>query len=293
MCFGGGGGSQTQQTFQSQSGSSSYDPWVTQGGKDIYGAASEYVAQNPWKSYTGPLTASFGEPFNQAKTYLSGLLGQSNPSLDKAASGYSSVMGAIDPNASVSDYMSPYLKSVLNPQLDAINQAAGEQGQANEANATMQGAYGGTGSGLVRALMNKNTQQQIANTTGKAYNDAFTNAQGARLSNLQALMGASQGMAGVGQQQFGQNTTLASLLAGLGSQEQQAGQTGIQNALNLHSTDQMGQLKQLTSLAAILGSLPKNQQTQSTSFGTQQGQTQQSGGGGMMGMLGTLMGLFL
>jgi len=292
MCFGGGGSSQQQTQVQSSSGSSGFDPWVTGAGQDIYGQAAQWAKNNPWQNYTGPLTASFGEPFNQSTTYLSGLLGQSNPALDQAGAGYKSVMGAIDPNASISDYMSPYLKSVLNPQLDAINQSAGEQGQANNANATMQGAYGGTGSGLVNALLNKNTQQQIANTTGKAYNDAFTNAQGSRLSNLQALMGASQGLSGVGQQQFGENTTLASLLAGLGSQQQQAGQTGIQNAINLHNTDQMGQMKQYSTLAALLGALPKNQWNQNTTVGQSSGSSQQANNSGMSA-LGMLLGMFM
>lgn len=292
MCFGGGGSSQQQQQMQSTSGSSGFDPWVTQGGKGLYDQASQWLADNPWQNYSGPLTASFGEPFNQAKTYLSGILGKANPYTTQAAGGYQSVMGAIDPNASISDYMSPYLKAVLNPQLDAINQAAGEQRQAADASATMQGAYGGTGSGLTRALLNKNTQQQIANTTGAAYNNAFTNAQGARLQNLQTLMNASQGLGGLGQQAFGQQTTLASLLAGLGSQEQQAGQTGIQNALNLHSTDQMGQMKQFMSLASLLSSLPKNQWNQSMSIGSSTGQSQQANNSGM-GMLGSLLGMLL
>lgn len=292
MCFGGGGSSQQQQQMQSTSGSSGFDPWVTQGGKGLYDQAAQWLADNPWQNYSGPLTASFGEPFNQAKTYLSGILGKANPYTTQAAGGYQSVMGAIDPNASISDYMSPYLKAVLNPQLDAINQAAGEQGQAADASATMQGAYGGTGSGLTRALLNKNTQQQIANTTGAAYNNAFTNAQGARLQNLQTLMNASQGLGGLGQQAFGQQTTLASLLAGLGSQEQQAGQTGIQNALNLHSTDQMGQMKQFMSLASLLSSLPKNQWNQSMSIGSSTGQSQQANNSGM-GMLGSLLGMLL
>ena len=292
MCFGGGGSSQQQQQMQSTSGSSGFDPWVTQGGKGLYDQASQWLANNPWQNYSGPLTASFSEPFNQAKTYLSGILGKANPYTTQAAGGYQSVMGAIDPNASISDYMSPYLKAVLNPQLDAINQAAGEQGQAADASATMQGAYGGTGSGLTRALLNKNTQQQIANTTGAAYNNAFTNAQGARLQNLQTLMNASQGLGGLGQQAFGQQTTLASLLAGLGSQEQQAGQTGIQNALNLHSTDQMGQMKQFMSLASLLSSLPKNQWNQSMSIGSSTGQSQQANNSGM-GMLGSLLGMLL
>lgn len=292
MCFGGGGSTQQQTQMQSTSGSSGFDPWVTQGGKGLYDQAAQWLADNPWQNYSGPLTASFGEPFNQAKTYLSGMLGKANPYTTQAAGGYQSVMGAIDPNASISDYMSPYLKAVLNPQLDAINQAAGEQGQAADASATMQGAYGGTGSGLTRALLNKNTQQQIANTTGAAYNNAFTNAQGARLQNLQTLMNASQGLGGLGQQAFGQQTTLASLLAGLGSQEQQAGQTGIQNALNLHSTDQMGQMKQFMSLASLLSSLPKNQWNQSMSIGSSTGQSQQANNSGM-GMLGSLLGMLL
>lgn len=289
MCFGGGGSSQQQMQVQATSGSSGYDPWVTQSGQGLYGQASDWLTQNPWKNYSGPLSASFGDPFNQATTYLSGLLGQVNPYTTQAAQGYSSVAGAINPNASVSDYMSPYLSAVLAPTLDNIRQTAGEQGQANNANATMQGAYGGTGSGVVQALLDKNTQQQVANATGQAYNNAFTNAQGARLQNLQTLMNASQGLGGLGQQAFGQGTTLASLLAGLGSQEQQAGQSGIQNALNLHTTDQMGQMRQLTSLAALLQAIPKNQWNQSLSIGSGNSQSQQQNNSGM-GILGSLLG---
>lgn len=265
MCFK-SSSSQQGMGMQVQNSSQTYDPWVQTGGQDIYNKASGWLGANGYQPYSGPLTASFGEPFNQASTYLSQALGKENPYTSQAAGAVQGVIGAIDPNATTASFMSPYLQQVLAPTIQNITQAAGEQNQANNASATMQGAYGGTGAGVVKALLDKNTQQQIANATGQAYNNAWNTAQSSRLSNLQTLLGAGSGLSSIGQQAFGQGTQLASLLAGLGSTEQQAGQTGITNAMALSKERNTLPLAQYATLAQILGGVPKAQYGSSVGF---------------------------
>ena len=67
--------------------------------------------------------------------------------------------------------MNPYVAASLAPQLELARQQygmAGQQQQANAANATMSGNYGGTAQGVQGALLNNYTQQNVANTTGQA-----------------------------------------------------------------------------------------------------------------------------
>lgn len=291
MC-GSSSSSGTNNSIQTSHSTTTFDPWVTGASQDLFGQAQSWLKNNGYKQYDGPVTASFGEPFNQATSYLSGLLGKDNPYTTQAADATKSVIGAINPNASIQDYMSPYTAAVLRPQLDSIIQQSGEAGQANDAAATMAGAYGGTGAGIARALMEKNKQQQIANTTGAAYDAAFKNAQQSRLSNLQTLLQSGSQLSSIGQQQFGQSTTLASLLAGLGSQQQQANDKGIDRLIALNKQDNTMPMQQWSMLASILGGVPKNSTTDS--IGTNMGQTTQSAPNNMgWGMLGSIIGMFL
>lgn len=291
MC-GSSSSSGTQSQVQTQHSTTQFDPWVTSASQDLFGSAQNWLKNNGYKSYSGPVTAEFGPTFDQASSYLSNLLGKDNPYTTEAAGATRSVMGAINPNATIQDYMSPYTASVLRPQLESIVQQSGQQGQAADAAATMAGAYGGTGAGIARALLAKNTQKQIADTTGAGYDAAFKNAQQSRLSNLSTLLQGGGQMSQIGQQQFGQNTTLASLLAGLGSQKQQAGDKSIDRLISLNKQDNLGPLSQWSMLAQILGGVPKNSTTDS--IGTSMGTSSQSAPNNTgMGMLGSILGMFL
>jgi len=291
MC-GSSGSTSNNMNFTMQNSSQTYDPWVQEGGKNLFTGGQDWLGSHGYQPYTGPLTASFGEPFNQATSYLSELLGKTNPYTTQAGNAAGSVIGAIDPSKSTADYMNEYVGAALTPQLSKIMETAGQQDQANNAAATMQGAFGGTGAGIVKALLNKNTQQEVANATGTAYKDAYDRAQSGRLSNLQTLLSGAQGLSGIGQQAFGQGTTLASLLAGIGTQEQSAGQTGISNAMKQSQLNNTMPLTQFSELARVLGSIPKAQYGSSfgTSMGQQQTMTPNNTG---MGIAGSLLSMLL
>lgn len=290
MCFGNmtKAGKTDSSSFTHQTTSNTYDPWVTQGGKDIYGAASSWLNNNPWQNYSGPTSASFGPEFDKASGYLQNMLGTTNPYTTAAGKTAQSVADSIDPNKSISDYMSPYTEGVLAPTLRAISERAGQLQQANAARATMAGAYGGTGHGVMDAMLQRDTQRSVGDATAQGYDRAYNQAQTARLGNLDRLLSAGSQLASVGQQEFGQGTTLASLLATIGQQRQAAGQRGIQNDINLHTQNQTMPLNRFGMLAQILRGLPLNSTSTTMGFGGGQQQSYAPDNSGF-NFLGTLL----
>jgi hypothetical protein len=238
------------------------------------------------------MAGEFGPEFGQASGFLSGQLGQTNPMTMEGADATRGVMGAINPNATIGDYMDPYVDATLRPTLQNIGEQAQRQDQQIGANAAMSGAYGGTAQGVQRALNDRWTQQNIADATSKAYSNAFGNAQTARLQNLAQLLGAGQSMANIGQSAFGQGTTLASLLAGLGAQRQQASDTGVGRAIQLNSENQTQPMNRYGMLAQILHGVPLN--TVQTEAGIGGGtSTEKRPNNAGMSFLGSALGKFL
>lgn len=247
----------------------SFDPWVTGASKDIYGNAADWAQQNPYQVYSGPTAAGQTAPQSSAIDYATGQLANPNPYTPQAAGYVQSAAGAINPNLTIADLMNPYTDAVLQPTLQAINDASAKQRQAIGANATLHGGYGSTAQGVENALNDRYTQQNIANAIGSAYNQAYNTAQGQQQFNLNTLLGAGTNLNNIGATTANTGLSLASLLGGLGAQQQNIGQQGITNDMLVNKQANTGQLGQDATLSAILGSLPKNSTTVSAGSGTQ------------------------
>lgn len=245
--------------------SNSFDPWVTNYGKDITESAGNYVGDNSWKPYDGATQGEFGTGFDAANGYLQQLLGDVRPETQMAGSTLQQMLSAMDPTRSVASYMNPYVDSVLQPTIRNINEASDQAGGELARNATMSGAYGDSAHGVQSSLLERNRQRNVGDATAAAYDKAFTSATGARDSELAKILSGSNALAGVGQQAYAQQTGLAQMLAGMGAQEQQANATGVQNQIALNQQNQDAPLKQFTSLAQILAMIPKNTSGTSTS----------------------------
>lgn len=288
MCFGNKVTPSPSYQGQSTSTSTSYSPWASQAAQSEVGNAQAITAANPAQAYNGPSTAAFGSGFGQANNYLSGQLGQTNPYTVQGAGALQGLIGSIDPNATVSSYMSPYVQAALTPTLQNLGITAGQQQQQIAGNATMSGNYGGTAQGVQQALQNNYTQQNVTNATGTAYDKAYGSALQNMLGNRNLLSNAGTGLSNVGQSAFGQGTTLASLLAGLGSTQQQAGQTGINTSISMANQQallpgqQQGQLSNIISSLAPIGGT--NSLSSSQGYG-QQPATKNYSGYSMLGSL--------
>jgi hypothetical protein len=148
--------------------------------------------------------------------------------------------------AQANQYMTPYIESALNPQLDAMRRQNAINQQAIGAKFAGSGAFGGGRQAIGMAQSNAENARQMNQAIGSGYQSAFTQAQqqyerdraaqaGVNQQNLQAALGVQQ--LGAGQnlqaQQLNQAAGLqaaaqrAAAAQGLGNLAAQTGQLGI------------------------------------------------------------------
>jgi hypothetical protein len=243
---------------QSTYSSNSFEPWVTSFGQDLVGQAGSQVDSNPWQAYQGPTQGEFGQGFDAANQYLMQQLGSVTPETQMAGSSLAQLLTSMDPTRSVASYMNPYVEQTLQPTLRNINEAAATKGGDLARQATMAGAYGDSSHGVQRSLVERDRQRNIGDATAAAYDKAYTQATAARSDELSKYLQTAGALGNTGQQIYQQGTGLAQMLAGLGAQEQQANQSGIQTNIALNQQNQDKPLQQFTTLAQLLAMIPKN-----------------------------------
>ena len=187
-------------------------PYITN-----YLGQAQALAQSPYQTYQGPLTAGQSNLQNTAFTGLGSLTVP--PSISGAATtagniatqagalpAYSpttftsqftapttsqatnftnqySAPGAYSPTTSAFDakqaqaYMNPYLQASLNPQLEEARRQSQITQQQNDARMTQGGAFGGGRNAIMNAETQRSLGTNLANITGQGYNTAFNNAQ--------------------------------------------------------------------------------------------------------------------
>ena len=182
-------------------------PYVTQ----MLGQTQALAAQ-PYQVYQGPMTA--GESGLQSNVFqgLGSLnfpsqLGQSFSSTGayqlpnmNAAPGAAPTAPA-GPTGVASQYMNPYLQSVLTPQLDELRRQNDITNMGANAKLTQAGAFGGGRQAIMNAENNRNLMMEQNKTVGQGYANAYDKAmqqynteqgQAKGLAELMAQQGASQ-----------------------------------------------------------------------------------------------------
>jgi hypothetical protein len=138
-----------------------------------------------------------------------------------------SAPGAYSPTTSAFDatqaqkYMNPYLQASLNPQLDEARRQSQITQQQNDAKMTQGGAFGGGRNAILNAETQRNLGTNLASITGQGYNTAFGNAQQQFNADQQRKMQEAQ---------FGaqQGMSSAQLQAQFGLSAQQANEAARQ-----------------------------------------------------------------
>jgi len=162
-------GTTASTTIPSQ-GTSSAEGLSTWAGPYVsnYLGKGEALANAPYQAYKGPLTAGasslqtqqFGGLSNLAKTGFTP--GQFN-------------YQGFDANAA-QQYMNPYTKAALDPQIAELNRQGQIQNVQNQYQARKQGGYGGSGAVLAQTENQRNTLDKVQSALGQGYNTAYNNA---------------------------------------------------------------------------------------------------------------------
>jgi len=199
----------TAQGVYSRDYATTYKPLETSG---LLGAG-RVAGLSPSQTTLGQQIKGMVAPseFNSAQSYANqGALGLQNllnqqastvnaPSLNTFQLGDAGTFG----QAQANQYMSPYIQSALNPQLDAMRRQNAIDQQAIGAKFAGSGAFGGGRQAIGMAQSNAENARQMNQAIGSGYQSAFTQAQqqyerdraaqaGVNTQNLNAALGVQQ-----------------------------------------------------------------------------------------------------
>ncbi len=154
-----------QKTGTSQSLSDWAGGYVT----DMLGKGAA-LADLPYETYTGPLTAGQSELETKA---FEGIAGLTIPT---------DAMGAFTPDTfsaeSAQQYMNPYLQAALNPQIEEARRQAEITRLQDAGRLTKAGSYGGSRQAVLESIGNRDLGQNLAAITGEGYRTAYDKALG-------------------------------------------------------------------------------------------------------------------
>lgn len=238
---------------------------------------AESLSQEEYIPYGGQRVADFNQDQLQAfqqyrdmqamspyQTQGAGIVGEAANQLMQAG-------GQRFDQAAADQYMSPYMQSVLDVQKRKVLEDYNQQLPALDARAQKAGAFGGSRHGLVEAQAQKNMNQQLQDIQAQGMQSAFTNAQGqfnADMNRLPGMYGTAGNMgntlSGIGQQGFQNQLAVNQGLMGIGNQQQQLNQQGLNVGYENFLAQRQHPYTQQDFLRASYSGLPMTQTSSST-----------------------------
>ena len=152
-------------TRQQTGTESSLSDWAGDYTTDLLGKARA-ICREPYRAYTGPLSAGASGLQSQA---FQGLAGLSAPSADM---GGFTTQSYTTPGVA-QQYMNPYLQAVLEPQIAEAARKAEINRVKNAGRMTQAGSYGGSRQAILEAENQRNMLRNMADITGRGYAEAY------------------------------------------------------------------------------------------------------------------------
>ena len=137
-----------------------------------------------------------------------------------------------------SQYMNPYLQSVLQPQLEELRRQSEINLQPSMAKLTQAGGYGGGRQAIMESEANRNLLQEQNKTIGQGYSNAYD--KGLQQFNVEQ----------------GQAKTLADMMSEAGGQQRGIEQQGISADYNEFLAQRDDPMKKVQFLQSMLQGLP-------------------------------------
>lgn len=176
--------------------SSTLSPWAGDYVTDMLGKG-QAMSNQPYQAYTGPLTAGASDLQQQQFAGLS----------DLAKTGLTPTQytGGVFNTEAAQQYMNPYLKAALDPQLQEMQRRSDIARLADAGRLTKAGAYGGSRQAIMESEGRRNLLQEQNKTIGQGYATAYDKAMGQfnedarrRLQTEQAQQAANEASANFG-----------------------------------------------------------------------------------------------
>ena len=193
--------------------SSSLSPWAGDYVTNYLGKG-QALAEEPYQSFQGPLTAGASDLQNQAFAGIGSL----------AQEGYKpqTYQGGTFGADQAQQYMNPYLSAALNPQLDEMRRQAGITRVADAGRMTQAGAFGGSRQAIMESEGNRNLLDKQGAAIGQGYQSAYDKAvqqfnteQDRRLGAEKSTEASRQYSADYGLKSLGEAASLGAVQRGI------------------------------------------------------------------------------
>ena len=155
--------------YSGSANSSTLSEWAGPYVTNMLGQA-QAVSQQPYQTYQGPLTAGPSDLQQQA------FAGSSE--MAKSGLNPTTFTSQTFGSDQAQQYMNPYLKNVLDPQMAEMKRQADITRVADAGRLTKAGAFGGSRQALMESEGNRNLLTAQNTALGKGYSDAYNSAMG-------------------------------------------------------------------------------------------------------------------
>jgi hypothetical protein len=208
-------------------------------------AKGQALAEMPYEAYTGPLTAGPSALQTQAFGQAAGL--QTPSSIGQAATtaggiadaakglGYTPV-GTTFGTAEAQQYMNPFVKTALEPQLAELQRQNQIANLADMGKLTKAGAYGGGRQAVLTAENTRNLMDKINQATSTGYSTAYDKAMAQFNADQTRKIQEAQYGSTLGLQGLQAATQAAQTQGQLGQAESQADIAGLKALADLGTT---------------------------------------------------------
>ncbi len=165
----------------------------------------------------------------------------------------------------ISDYINPYITQALQPAIRRIGESGARQRNEIDAGATMAGAFGDAGHGILSAEQMTGENQVISDLSSRAYADAFGLGMQQRTADRDSRIATSEreldrmfSGAQFGNQNF---YDVMSLLFGFGDRQQQQDQSQLDTQYEEFLRSGEWPFRGLDALTSVLSGAPTTQTT--------------------------------
>ena len=165
-------------------------------------------------------------------------------------------------------FMSPYMQNVVDSQKQEAIRDYEKMLPGMQAQATRQGAFGGSRSAIEAAEARRNLQNQLGGIQATGSQKAFEAGQQAQqfganlgLQGYQQAVGAGTALGQMGGQQLQAQQGIIGLQSQAGAQQQQLEQQKINQAIQNYALQQQNPQLQLSTMSALTRGLPLQQAT--------------------------------
>lgn len=280
---GGGGGNKTVEptttitesgpTITNRTTANEIPNYLTDASQDLV-ARGQALTNRPYEAYTGARVAEFSPLMNQAFGRMGSqqVAGQTTEATGLASLAGQRAMDYGQFQQGVQQYMNPYMQNVVDIERRKAQEASDQQAAALSGQAVRQGAFGGSGAALQQRALRRDTAQQLADLQAQGLDRAYQSAVGQYNQGITGGLAASSQLAGLGQQQFGQEMDITKGLGTAGDVQRQREQALLDVGYGDYLTAQKYPYEQLAFQQSLVSGVPYST-TQRTSEVSQPGKT--------------------